>query len=217
MPISPTAPRSGAPLRFVFDFGGVLFRWQPRELLRRTLPQRAVDAASADALVAAIFQSFGGDWAQFDRGVIDRDQLVQRISLRAALPLAEVRAVVDAVPCELQPREDTVELLQRLRGAGRRLHYLSNMPLPFAEHLEREHACVGWFDSGVFSSRVRQIKPEPAIFATAMHHFDAAPHELVFIDDMLANVLAARDAGWQALHFHGGAACTAEMQRLGFL
>jgi putative hydrolase of the HAD superfamily len=195
----------------------VLFRWQPRELLRRTLPRRAVDDSVADALVVAIFQGFGGDWAQFDRGVLDRDQLVQRISRRTTLPLEEVCAVVDAVPSELQPLADTVQLLTRLRDAGRRLHYLSNMPLPFAEHLEREHAFIGWFDSGVFSSRVRQIKPEPAIFATALHHFDAAPHELVFIDDLLANVHAARAAGWQALHFQGGAACAEELESRGWL
>jgi putative hydrolase of the HAD superfamily len=206
-----------AHLRFVFDFGGVLFRWQPRELMRRTLPQRASDDARADALVADIFQGFGGDWAQFDRGVLGSDELVQRISRRTALPPQEVQAVVDAVPFELQPLADTVALLQRLRDAGRRLYYLSNMPLPFAEHLEREHAFIGWFEAGVFSARVRQIKPEPAIFATAVHHFGAPPAELVFIDDLLANVHAAREAGWQAVHFRDGASCAVELESRGWL
>lgn len=208
---------SDAHLRFVFDFGGVLFRWRPRELMRRTLPQRASDDARADALVTDIFQGFGGDWAQFDRGVLGSDELVQRISRRTALPLHEVQAVVDAVPSELQPLADTVALLQRLRDAGRRLYYLSNMPLPFAEHLEREHAFIGWFEAGVFSARVRQIKPEPAIFATAMHRFSAPPSELVFIDDVLANVHAAREAGWQAVHFRDGVSCAAELESRGWL
>ena len=34
-------------MRIVFDWAGVLFHWQPRQLLRRTLPQHAVDEASA--------------------------------------------------------------------------------------------------------------------------------------------------------------------------
>ena len=167
--------------------------------------------------MAAIFQGFGGDWAQFDRGVIERDELVQRISRRTRLPAAEVGAVVDAVPSELQPLTDTVQMLKRLRDAGRRLHYLSNMPLPFAEHLEREHAFVGWFESGVFSSRVRQIKPEPAIFATAVHHFDARRHELVFIDDMMTNVHGGARRRLAGLHFRDGASCTSELETSGLL
>jgi len=50
-----------APLRVVFDFGGVLFNWRPDVLVRRHLPRQAVDAASTRAVVAAVFQGFGGD------------------------------------------------------------------------------------------------------------------------------------------------------------
>ena len=85
--------------------------------------------------------------------------------------------MVDAVPAELQPMPDTVALLRRLHAQGRRLHFLSNMPRPYAEHLEREHDFVGCFESGVFSARVQQIKPEREIFDIAARHFgaDAGP------------------------------------------
>ena len=39
-------------MNIVFDFGGVLFRWQPHEFMARLLPERAPDAPSAHALVA---------------------------------------------------------------------------------------------------------------------------------------------------------------------
>ncbi len=148
-------------LRIVFDFGGVLFNWQPLELVRRYLPRQAVDAASTGALVADVFQGFGGDWAQFDRGALDDAELVRRIAARTGLPAREVAALVDGVPPSLTPKPDTVALLRRLRAAGTPLHFLSNMPRPYAEHLDRTHPdLMGHFRSGLYSSHVRLIKPE---------------------------------------------------------
>jgi len=83
--------------------------------------------------------------------------------------------------------------------------------------LEREHAFVGWFESGVFSARVQQIKPEPAIYVTAAARFGALPSQLVFIDDMPANVLAARQAGWQAVQFSNAGDCEAQLRAGGWL
>jgi putative hydrolase of the HAD superfamily len=188
-------------MKLVFDFGGVLFDWRPVELLKRELPGRAVDDAAARHWAAQIFQGYGGDWGEFDRGTVAPGELVERIARRTGLTPSEVQAVIDAVPAELQPVPATVALLGRLRAAGAPLYYLSNMPAPYADHLEAEHEFVGWFRAGVFSSRVQAVKPEPGIFALAAERFDARPEELLFFDDHLPNVLAARAAGWQALPF----------------
>jgi putative hydrolase of the HAD superfamily len=188
-------------MRIVFDWAGVLFDWQPHRLVQRTLPGHAPDEASARRWVRDIFQGYGGDWADFDRGLLEIPELVHRIAARTGLAPSEVRAVVDAVPSELQPMPGTVALLRRIHAQGRRLHFLSNMPAPYAEHLERRHDFLRCFESGVVSARVGQIKPEPGIFDTAARLFGAVPAELLFIDDVADNVHAARHAGWQALHF----------------
>jgi len=203
-------------MHFVFDFAGVLFQWQPARLVQRTLPQRATDAGSASAWVDAIFQGYGGDWGEFDRGTMDASELVHRIARRTGLAPSEAQAVVDAVPHELQPVPETVALVRRLREAGQRLFYLSNMPLSYAEHLERTHDVIGWFESGVISARVRQIKPEPEIFVTAQRRFGLPPSQLVFVDDVAVNVQAAREAGWQALQFIDAADCEARLRAHGW-
>jgi putative hydrolase of the HAD superfamily len=204
------------PVHVVFDFGGVLFNWQPAQLLQRTLPARAHDDASAAHWAAQIFQAYEGDWGEFDRGTVSVPDLVQRIAQRTGLAAPEVQAVVDAVPDELQPVPATVALLQRLRDAGRRLFYLSNMPAPYAARLEAENAFMGWFEQGVFSARVRAVKPEPAIFDLAAAQFGVPPHQLVFMDDHAPNVLAARAAGWQALQFIDAAQAEAELRQRGW-
>ena len=204
-------------LRIVFDFGGVLFNWQPLELVRRHLPRYATDAASTRALVASVFQGFGGDWAQFDRGVLDEPELVRRIVARTGLDAREVAALVNGVPPSLTPKPDTVDLLLRLRAAGVALHFLSNMPLPYAEHLDRTHPeLMRVFHSGLYSSRVQLIKPEAELYELAGRSFASAADRLVLLDDMAVNVDAARDSGWKALQFTDAHRCEQALRANGW-
>ena len=207
---------AGALPTVVYDFAGVLFHWQPHDLLQQVLPQRAHDAASARHWQAQIFQSYGGDWADFDRGTVAPADLVQRIAVRTGLQPAEVQAVVDAVPVALQPLPGTVALLQRLHAAGHPLFFLSNMPAPYADHLDRTHGFLRLFSGGVYSARVLQIKPERAIYDLAARRFGVPPGHLLFFDDVVANVAAAQAAGWQAAHFTDAEAATAVLQAAGF-
>jgi putative hydrolase of the HAD superfamily len=203
--------------KIVFDFGGVLFHWKPSRLVQRELPLRAPDEASGQRWAEAVFQGYGGDWAEFDRGTLEVPELVQRIAARTGLHADEALRVVMGVPVELQPQPDTLDLLRRLRDAGHGLHYLSNMPRPFAAVIEARNPFIAWFRSGVFSAREGVIKPEPAIYELAATRFKAQPDELVFLDDHLPNVLAARALGWHALHFSTAATAEAAMRDAGWM
>ena len=200
---------------FVFDFGRVLFDWQPERLLQRLLPQRAFDAASTAHWTAQVFQSYQGDWGEFDRGAVSPAEVVQRIAQRTGLAADEVQSVVAAGAASLQPIPAALNLMNQLRRPGQPMFFLSNMPAPYAEHLEREYAFVRDFDDGVFSSRVKLIKPDPAIFALAAQRFGLPPAELVFVDDVQANVAAAQAAGWQAVLFSDAARCERELRLAG--
>jgi putative hydrolase of the HAD superfamily len=201
----------------VWDFGGVLFNWNPADLVRRELPHRAGSAEEAAHWVGAIFQSYGGDWGEFDRGTLTVPELVQRIGARTGLSAHEVQAVVDGVPRELQPRPDSVALLRQLCDAGHPQFFLSNMPTPYADQLEAEHDFVGWFADGVFSARAKAIKPEREIFEIASRRFGVPPAELLFFDDHAPNVDAARAAGWQAEVFTTAAIAAAQLRERGLL
>jgi putative hydrolase of the HAD superfamily len=200
-------------MNIVFDFGGVVFQWQPTSLLRQTLPEHAPDEAAAGALVANLFQGFapGSDWSAFDLGLIEPDALAARIARRTGLAAADVLAVVHAIPPHLQPQPGTVALMRRLKQAGHRLFYLSNMPASYADELERSHDFFDLFDDGIFSARVQMMKPQPEIFHEAVRRFGRRPADLLFIDDVAHNVNAARALGWQGLHFTNAAACEAAL------
>jgi putative hydrolase of the HAD superfamily len=210
-------PDGGPETTIVFDFGGVLFNWQPQDFLARLLPQRAATPEAAEALCDVFFENYRGDWGEFDRGAIEAGPLAQRIAARTGLSVDEVRLVMEAVPHELQPIPGTVALLHRLHALGRPLYYLSNMPAPYAQHLELTHHFLGLFRGGVFSSRVGMIKPESEIFVHTAAVLGLEPARTLFIDDIAHNVEAARAAGWQALQFVGSDACAAELQARGLL
>jgi putative hydrolase of the HAD superfamily len=204
-------------MKIVFDFSGVLFNWHPVTMLQRELPHLAPNAAAAVHWVAQIFQGYHGDWGDFDRGTVSVPELVQRIVKRTGLAQADVQTVIDAVPRALQPMPDTVTLLRRLHAAGRELFFLSNMPAPYADHLQANNEFLSCFRDGVFSARVHHNKPEPAIFMLATERFGAAPQELLFIDDHLPNVEAAQAQGWNAFQFTSAAQAELELRRRGAL
>lgn len=192
-----TTPRP----HLIFDFGGVVFRWNPARFLARVLPERAHSPEAAEHWKTQFFQNYGGDWGAFDSGLIDVPELVARITARTGLSAAEVLAVVDGVPGELEPQAGTVAILQAFREAGHRLFFLSNMPEPYAQHLERSHGFMSWFEDGVFSARVKTGKPGAAIFQLALAQFGIEPGEALFIDDHPVNIEAARALGLPALLF----------------
>ena len=205
-------------MNIVFDVAGVLLRWQPHEILRERLVSQSLDEASARDWVPRFFEHWGGDWGDFDRGSVDPDELGRRIARRTRLPLREVQAVIDGIPEVLTPMPATVDLLHRLKAAGRRLRFLSNMPAPYAERLLRTRADVfGHFDDGVFSGHVGMVKPERQIFDLASQRFGIEPADSLFIDDAPANVSAAREAGWGALLFEDGARCGEALRGMGLV
>ena len=204
-------------MNVVFDFGGVLFRWHPASFLARVWPQRVADAESGTAVAAEFFQNYTGDWGAFDQGLIDAATVTERVATRTGWPHAEVEQVVHAVPDELQLLPGTVALIQELKQAGHRLFYLSNMPEPYADHLERHYPLQEWFESGLFSGRVKQSKPGAEIYRLAIERFGVPPASCLFLDDHPANIEAARAAGWQALLFSDAAAMRPQLQALGLL
>ena len=204
----------------VFDVGGVIVRWQPDDLMRQCFPAHTADAATVARTKALVFENHAldSDWAAYDRGEVEPDALAAQIARRSGLPHEGLVALLESIPDHLQPMPASVALLARLRDAGHRLALLSNMPRPYAEHLESTHDCFGWFGYRAWSGRLGLIKPERAVFDHVQHALGLAdPSGSVFIDDHPVNVEAARRFGWQALLFTSAEQCAAELAAAGWL
>ena len=202
-------------MNIVFDFGAVLFTWQPAQLVATAFPQKASNPEAAKRLAHAIFSH--EDWHGFDRGTVEMVEVIRRTALRLDLPESELDALVSNIGDRLTPIEETVSILFQLvqrRNLQKdvRLYYLSNMPVPYARVLEQRHSFLTWFDGGIFSGDVKHIKPDPAIYELLENRYALEPAQTVFIDDLKANVVAAQSRGWRGIHFESAAQMSAELE-----
>lgn len=111
-----------------------------------------------------------------------------------------VEVYSDAFVAELPAPPDVAAVLERL-ATRHRLAVLSNWPL--AATVDRYVAMAGWdrwLGPIVVSQRVGTIKPHPAIFAAALRELGDPPAARVLHvgDDWAADVVGAKEAGWQA-------------------
>ena len=190
-------------MNVVFDFGAVLFAWQPVQLVSHHFSERAATPAQAQQLARAIFHHV--DWQGFDVGKVALDEVIGRTALRLDLPHETVYSALAPIGEQLVPIACNVALLARLceRRASHgdlTLYFLSNMPEPFARSLERRIDFLQWFDGGIFSSDVKLGKPDPDIYHLLASRFRLEAAETLFIDDTQANVNAADALGWQTIH-----------------
>jgi HAD superfamily hydrolase (TIGR01509 family) len=88
-------------------------------------------------------------------------------------------------------------------AAGLRPRYrtaiLSNSADGARREEQRRYDFAGLVDTIVYSHEVGVAKPDPAIYGLTAARLDAEPDEIVFLDDSLAAVDAARALGWHAV------------------
>ncbi len=99
-----------------------------------------------------------------------------------------------------------------------RVAFLSNSNEVHAEVIPRRFATIFRKDDRfIFSYRFKVAKPDPEMFRRALEIIGALPQHVVFIDDLLENVLAARTVGLRAFQFVDADSLTAELTAEGLL
>jgi putative hydrolase of the HAD superfamily len=205
-------------MNIVFDFGAVVFAWQPRLLVAQAFPMEAATPEKAAELAHRMFGH--PDWLSFDRGTLPMHSVIERMAERLGLDLAAVTELVQSIGAQLVPIDETLALLNQLRlkraqsDANLRLYFLSNMSIPFARTLERKYEFLSWFDGGIFSGDVQLVKPEPEIYALLENRYQLQAAETIFIDDLLVNIEAAKTRGWQGIQFESAVQLQTDLQTL---
>jgi putative hydrolase of the HAD superfamily len=114
----------------------------------------------------------------------------------------------------LVAKPDTVTLMRALHGRGIALYCLSNMPASIYAQLRIRHEFWDVFRGIVISGEVMMVKPEPEVFTHLLERFGLRAQETVFIDDLPANIEAARRIGLHTILFRDAAQCRQELDRL---
>jgi 2-haloacid dehalogenase len=193
----------------VFDLGGVLIDWNPRYLYRRLF----ADEAAVERFLAEICTPAWNH--RMDAGRPFAEAIAE---LSAAHPefATEIAAWWERWEETLgAPLDDTVEIMRELRSAGVRVYALSNWSAETFPRARGRYPFLEEFDGIMISGEVGLAKPDPAIFAAFLDRFGLEPGHVVFIDDTMPNVIAAREAGIQAIAYEGAAHARAGLAELG--
>jgi putative hydrolase of the HAD superfamily len=172
---------------FIFDIGNVLVRFEAGKA-ERTLASLGVQRPDFVALAAL--------GRRYEAGEVNRAEFLA--SLRETLGGGLSDAVLSAAWQEIfEPNEPMWELVEKLHGRYP-LYLLSNTNCLHHDYLLREYPVFGNFTDGVFSYRAGMMKPERGIFELAIRQFGVNPAAAVYLDDLPANVEAARAVGLRA-------------------
>jgi 2-haloacid dehalogenase len=182
-------------MEVVFDIGNVLLRWDPRNLYRSVFPDEAARERFMSGPLAPSFIIETDVTPDFAAAVAAR--------VRAFPEFAEQLKLFDTRWMETigGQIEENVAILRRLKASGARVHALSNFAHEKFALAAAAYPFLSSFDVAVISGREGVAKPEPRIFEILLARVGLPAGELLFVDDSLKNVEAARALGIEAIHY----------------
>ncbi|ROS30628.1 HAD family hydrolase [Cellulomonas sp. PhB150] len=106
------------------------------------------------------------------------------------------------------------EIIEALRRNGYGVHLGTNQERERGEHMRTALGYDAVFDVSCYSYDLGVVKPDTRFFVEASRRICASPASILFVDDTLANVEAARTAGMTAVHWAVGDGHGALLDRL---
>ena len=192
----------------IFDFGGVLLNWDPRNLYQRFFPGQP--QAMDDFLAEIDFYEWNDHQDKgrpFAEGIAE---LSAQFPQHAHLIQAYYDNWEDSIT---GANSGTVEILQTLKERGYPLFGLSNWSAETYPRARNKYRFFDMLDDIVLSGEVKLNKPDPAIFNLLLNKIGYSAPECVLIDDSQANVEAAKELGFHTVHFKSPEQLRVELQK----
>ena len=192
----------------IFDFGSVLVQMgdeAPRQALAEQL------GVPLKALYRLVFDSETALQALV--GELTIEQHWQAVGDALGVPPQGLPAVKAQFWSSDLVNHELVNTIRTLRPAYK-VGLLSNAWNDLRQVMQERFHFDGLFDDLVISAEVGLAKPDPRIFRLAVERLGVQPAEAIFIDDVLANVEAARGVGLQAIHYRDNPQLFEALERL---
>jgi len=196
----------------VFDVGGVLIDWDPRHLYRKLF---SGDEPAMEHFLANVCTHEWNRCQDAGRSFAEGARLLK-------LRHPDQAELIDAYGARFDemmagPIVGAVEILAELRDRDTPLYVLSNFSAETFPPAFERFDFLRWFRGMVISGEVGVIKPDPRIYEIMLARFAIDPHQVVYIDDVAANIEGAQPFGIHGIHFTTPGALRGELVRLTLL
>jgi len=189
------APIPGRPA-LVFDFGGVIFDWNPYNLFD---PYFNHDRQAVEDFMAEVeFRAWNHRLDMGEPFAAVVAEQCTRFPQYAEILQAYDQRWLETFAGPIQP---TVDLLARLHTARQPLYALSNWSEEKYQLVRPQFEFLTWFEQVVISGALKLAKPDPMIFKAFEQRTGLLAADCLFIDDSMKNVRGAEACGWQGHHF----------------
>ena len=185
-------------MEVVFDIGNVLLRWDPRNLYRSVFSDAAACERFLSGPLAPPFIIDTDITADFAATVAARAHAFPEFAEQVRMFNSRWMETVGG------PIEDNVALLAKLKASGARVHALSNFAHEKFALAVAAYPFLQSFDVAVISGRERVAKPERRIYEILRERVGLPFGDLLFVDNSLKNVEAARALGIETIHYRPG-------------
>ena len=179
----------------IFDLGAVLIDWNPRHLYRKLFDGEAdMEAFLRDICTPA--------WnAEQDRGRTWQEA-VDMLSAEHPEQRDLIHAYKDRWEEMLKgPIDGSVRILERLDRDGYELHALTNWSAETFPIARERYGFLERFRTILVSGEERLMKPDVAIFELMQERTGHSAERCLFIDDSAKNIAAAKNLGFDVIHF----------------
>ena len=198
-------------IKFIyFDMGGVLLNYDFSKTANAITAKTGLDG---EKVIDDLYVNYMGQWNDFELGIISPGNFFSLFHL--PMSFEEIKKAYNEI---FTLKEDTFQLVKRLKAKNIPLGVLSNTSLPHWEYVQSTFPeLFSQFDVLLGSHELHLAKPEKRIYLAAAQAAGVEPSEILFFDDLYSNIRGAKAAGFDAVQFFSAADAEEELKDRGIL
>jgi 2-haloacid dehalogenase len=196
----------------IFDFGGVLLKWNPYNILR---PYFSDQPHAMETFLKEInfieWNAHQDKGRSFAEGI---EVLSKQFPQYAHIAPAFHEHWEESIDGQI---DGSIVLLKTLKANGVPVYGLSNWSSETFPILRKRYDFFDLFDGIILSGEVKMIKPDPAIYYLCLELIQKPAKECLFIDDSGPNIARARQIGFDTVQFESPEQLEEELRSRGLL
>ena len=179
----------------IFDIGNVLtyYTWD-KHIRSFGFPEEICQRVAAATVKSP-------EWNEFDRGALS-DEEIEALLIRNDPGVGnEIHQMLSDLAGLVEKADYAIPWIKELKEKGYRVYYLSNFSYKAKRECKAALDFLPYTDGGILSCEEKLTKPQPEIYRRLLKKYNLDASECVFLDDVEANVAAARAEGIAAIRF----------------